>query len=237
MSLYPFYIPPVNYGGQPVANQPLPSESAETTFRWATVASVNPVSVRLDGDTLPLSVEPDALLDLGGLALGDRVWVQLFGLRGRRVLILGRASGNASGGDFCKAAQTSGFQSLSNDTYTNVTFNSNVIITNADIHSITTNTDRFYCVTPGIHRFVGQVAFNQNSTAGRKAYFNKNGTEEFAGVALQASPSNATVLNFTASILLAEDDYVYMAAYQASGGNLSLEAPTWMEMEWLRSPP
>ena len=60
-------------------------------FGWATVVSVNPLSVRRDGETAPLGVSPFSLVDTSLLAVGDRVWIQLVD---RRALILGVGGGS-----------------------------------------------------------------------------------------------------------------------------------------------
>lgn len=61
-----------------------------SVFGWATVVSVNPLSVRRDGETAPLGVSPFSLVDTSRLAVGDRVWIQLVD---RRALILGVGGG------------------------------------------------------------------------------------------------------------------------------------------------
>lgn len=58
-----------------------------SVFKWATVAAVAPVRVRLDGDTLPLPVTPDSLIDPASLTVGDRVRCEM---AGRRLIIHGR---------------------------------------------------------------------------------------------------------------------------------------------------
>src|SRR5690606_18871131 len=59
--------------------------AADETWTWATVASTDPLRVRLDGDDAPLLITPENLA--GGLLVGDRVWTQRYGRR----LILHRA--------------------------------------------------------------------------------------------------------------------------------------------------
>jgi hypothetical protein len=59
-------------------------------FGWATVHTVNPLTVRRDGETEPLGVEPDALVDKAALQRDSRVWCQF---HQRRVLILGVSGG------------------------------------------------------------------------------------------------------------------------------------------------
>lgn len=51
------------------------------SWRWATVTAVDPLRVRLDGDTTALDLTPDAL---GPVGVGDRVWCQM---HGRRVIV------------------------------------------------------------------------------------------------------------------------------------------------------
>lgn len=62
---------------------PLIESDPVDTYRWATVEAVNPLSIRLDGDTLPLPMVPECLALVES---GNRVWVQLYG---RRVIVLG----------------------------------------------------------------------------------------------------------------------------------------------------
>lgn len=55
------------------------------TYRWATVTSVGPIRIRLDGDPAPVESEPTTLCPL---QVGDRAWVQI---HGRMMIILGVA--------------------------------------------------------------------------------------------------------------------------------------------------
>ena len=48
-----------------------------TSFKWATVTGVSPLAIRLDGDTSPLALIPDSLIDPAMLTVGDRVRVEL----------------------------------------------------------------------------------------------------------------------------------------------------------------
>lgn len=61
-----------------------------TSFKWGVIAGVSPLSVQLDGDVTPLELVPDSLVDPLGLAMGDRVRVEL---TQRRVVIHGRSNG------------------------------------------------------------------------------------------------------------------------------------------------
>jgi hypothetical protein len=71
-------------------------DRSQPSHRWATVTATSPLRIRLDGDTDPLPYTPDSLV--AGLAVADRVWVQLAAgpnpdRRSRRVIIMGRAGG------------------------------------------------------------------------------------------------------------------------------------------------
>lgn len=62
-------------------------------FAWGTVDSVEPLRIRVDGDADPLPFTPDALVDPRILTPGDRVRLEL---ADRRVIVLGRAGGDAA---------------------------------------------------------------------------------------------------------------------------------------------
>ena len=61
-------------------------ESQESSWRWATVTAASPLAIRLDNSPSALSATPIDLV--GGLKVGDRVWVQLVS---RRVVIHGKS--------------------------------------------------------------------------------------------------------------------------------------------------
>ncbi len=65
-----------------------------TSFKWATVKGVNPLSIKLDGDSAPLALIPDSLVDPNGLKVNDRVRVEL---SLRKVVIHGKADGGTEG--------------------------------------------------------------------------------------------------------------------------------------------
>lgn len=70
--------------------RPDPVPPVNNTYRWATVTDDAPLTIQLDGDTLPLALIPDCLCDPLSLAVGDRVWTQLYG---RRVVVHGAQGG------------------------------------------------------------------------------------------------------------------------------------------------
>lgn len=63
-----------------------------TSFKWATVTGTGPLAIRLDGDSSPLALIPDSLIDPLSLVTGDRVRVEL---SVRKVVIHGRANGTS----------------------------------------------------------------------------------------------------------------------------------------------
>lgn len=62
-------------------------------FRWGTVTAVNPLRVRLDGDTVALPFTPDSLATV---MFGDRVRCEI---DARRVIVHGRAGGSGPIGE------------------------------------------------------------------------------------------------------------------------------------------
>lgn len=64
-----------------------------TSFKWASVTGVNPLAILLDGDTEPLALIPDSLVDPTTLSIGSRVRVEL---SLRKVVIHGVANGRGN---------------------------------------------------------------------------------------------------------------------------------------------
>jgi hypothetical protein len=48
-----------------------------TSFKWATVTAIGPLTIQLDGDTVALALVPESLVDPLLLLAGDRVRVEL----------------------------------------------------------------------------------------------------------------------------------------------------------------
>jgi microcystin-dependent protein len=59
-----------------------------TDFCWATVTSIGPLRIKLDGDTAALPVTPDSLVDQLTLIVNDRVRVEL---AANRLIVIGKA--------------------------------------------------------------------------------------------------------------------------------------------------
>lgn len=75
-----------------------------TSFKWATVTGNAPLAIRLDGDSSPLALIPDSLVDPTTLFPGDRVRVEL---SVRKVVIHGVSNGTATSGEMRMTASAS----------------------------------------------------------------------------------------------------------------------------------
>ena len=87
--------------GLPLLSRAAGAHEHLSTWAWATVTDDSPLRVQLDGEAAPLDVTPDTLVS--GLAVDDRVWVQLVTndnptRRYHRLVVLGRSGGQAMGG-------------------------------------------------------------------------------------------------------------------------------------------
>lgn len=71
--------------GTPEPTTPQPSD-IKSTFNWAVVQTLAPITIRFDGQTQPVTITPDSMVDPTRLVVGSRVWVQQWG---KRLLILG----------------------------------------------------------------------------------------------------------------------------------------------------
>lgn len=67
-----------------------------TSFKWGTVTGTTPLAVKLDGDSLPLALIPDSLVDPLELSVGSRVRVEL---SLRKVVVHGVANGGGVSGE------------------------------------------------------------------------------------------------------------------------------------------
>lgn len=65
-----------------------------TSFKWATVTGVNPLAIRLDGDSAALALIPESIVDPLTLGIGTRVRVEL---SLRKCVIHGAANGGSEG--------------------------------------------------------------------------------------------------------------------------------------------
>ena len=62
--------------------EPVPSPSS---WRWAVVTATAPLRIKLEGDDADLPITPTTL---AAVAVGDRVWCQLYGVGAQKKLII-----------------------------------------------------------------------------------------------------------------------------------------------------
>ena len=119
--------------------------------------------------------------------------------------------------------QKSGAQSIANDTYTSITWDTETIDTDA-YHSTATNTDRITIPSGkgGKYLVICTIVFAYNSTNTRQMRIKKNGTVVSNNIAGATHGNNAPV--FCSTVLdLAATDYITAEGWQNSGGSLNLE--------------
>jgi hypothetical protein len=113
-------------------------------------------------------------------------------------------------------------QTISNATFTTVTFNSEWFDTDA-FHSTSTNTSRLTVPAgfAGYYRVEMKLFFTTNGTGSRLALIYKNGTDVAASYLEQGAYSNGKNMLHTFLVLnLAVNDYIEVKIWQDSGGNL-----------------
>lgn len=84
----------------PLAPLDSPLAKPDSSWRWATVSTTNPVRIRYDGDSQDLGMTPEWLVAGVAPSVGLRVWTQTYG---RRVLVAG-AAGAGSGSAYARTA-------------------------------------------------------------------------------------------------------------------------------------
>lgn len=139
-----------------------------------------------------------------------------------------------------KATQTGTGQALTTATYTGVLFNSEDYDTTGVSHSIVTNTERIVITTPGLYTVAASVTFASNATGIRKASITLNAGTTVVNDSRGAIAGSTTTCNMSADISLAANDYLWVQAYQNSGGNLSLDTSvgsTWLSVRWVSEAP
>lgn len=114
-------------------------------------------------------------------------------------------------------------QSISNNTYTTITFNSEFFDTDS-YHSTSTNTGRITIPSgkAGKYLFTYYVTFDTNGTGSRRATLLKNGTDYITFFGTGAFSSFRTVASQAVICNLAVGDYVELQVYQNSGGSLNV---------------
>ena len=112
---------------------------------------------------------------------------------------------------------------IPNDTFTDLTFNSEDYDTDT-IHSTGTNTGRLTCQTAGKYLAILNCRFDVNAAAVHSQAQILKGTVAIAHVVVPND--NVTMIAFSCSVEvdLAVGEYVKSRVYQASGGNLNIDA-------------
>lgn len=73
---------------------PEPPKDPRVNFSWATVESLSPLHIRWDGEALALPIEPDTIVKVTNLQIGDRV----LGLHlAKQTIIIGKEGGTSGG--------------------------------------------------------------------------------------------------------------------------------------------
>jgi len=128
-------------------------------------------------------------------------------------------------------------QTIANNTITVLTWDSEDFDTDA-FHSTSSNTGRITIPAgkSGKYLLIGQTEFAANATGDRELYLRKNGST----IKTIYTPATATVfpiLSFSAILDLTATDYVEMAVFQTSGGNLTAYKGTagygWFNAQYL----
>lgn len=109
-------------------------------------------------------------------------------------------------------------QSIPNNAWTALNFDSESFDTDT-IHDTVTNNTRLTCKTAGKYLIIGQSRFNGNATGGRGLAIYRNGAS-IASVFGDAEGGNTWVKNVAAIYDLAVNDYVELTAFQNSGAPL-----------------
>lgn len=129
-------------------------------------------------------------------------------------------------------------QSIPNNAYTSVTWNSEQY-DNDGAHSDSTNPSRYTAQTAGWFEFHALVNHDAVSSAGdRFARFLKNGTTTFGLAVTRTSTTNSASNMITGWSLMAVGDYVEASTYQNSGSAqnvipISNGAPSFLTARWI----
>ncbi len=121
------------------------------------------------------------------------------------------------------AGNATGIQTLSNNTETVLTFDSERFDTD-NYHSTTTNTSRLTVPSgkAGYYLITANAAWNLNATGERYLGIRRNGTSIHYGPSVPGSSSIYVSSQLTAIWNLSVGDYIEFFGYQNSGGNLAV---------------
>lgn len=112
-------------------------------------------------------------------------------------------------------------QTLTTATATSITFTSEVV-DSSGMHSTSSNTSRATAVYPGWYDWGAAVGWTANATGVRAAWWAVNGaTINRATATIGANAAIVVTVARRKLIFLNVNDYVEIAGYQTSGGNLA----------------
>jgi hypothetical protein len=192
------------------ANQVLRVNSGGTAPEWATTADQTPLTTK--GDLFGFDTA-DARIPIGTNG-------QILTADSTQSLGLKWASPSAASFVGCVLTKSTG-QTIANSSFVDVTWDTEDLDTNG-FHSTVTNTDRITIPSgyAGKYLVISQLSYGNNATGDiRRAAIYKNTTQlSLANV----TPNRATpVASYIAD--MGVGDYFKTAAYQDSGGNVTLE--------------
>jgi hypothetical protein len=124
----------------------------------------------------------------------------------------------------CRLTYTLGNQSISNNSWTSLAFNSESYDTDG-FHDNSTNNSRITVPSglDGKYRLLGSFEFATGGAAGtRRVRLLKNGTDVVGPPILMPYTTTGIVLQVAAELALAATDYVELQAFQDSGGAVNV---------------
>lgn len=135
------------------------------------------------------------------------------------------------------ALTNSGAQTLSNTTITDITFDTEAIDTDG-FHSTSSNTARITIPTGkgGKYLIIARLGFAGNNTGARAMWINKNNGTYIAYCSSAPPASDVTTVQATQIADLVAGDYLTIAGYQGSGGNLNTvydQGKTYFSVQYL----
>lgn len=95
---------------------------------------------------------------------------------------------------------------------------------NDGIHDSAANTSRLTAPVSGIYQITGQIAWAANATGVRQLKVTLNGATDIAVITASITADAAHRQQITTLYKLEFGDYVELAVYQSSGGNLNVDA-------------
>jgi Tfp pilus assembly protein FimT len=131
--------------------------------------------------------------------------------------------------------QNSANESISNNTRTRVTFDTNVY-DNSSMHSTTTNAERLTAPIAGIYEISGEIEWGLSGVGQRTVIVERNGSSAVFALGQQATSGEPGQVIST-QVRLNAGDYIDVAVVQNSGGALDIindtEAAPVLAMHWV----